>query len=39
MCYRCEKDASINGIDKYDVTTDLCITRARIVSHIADGLI
>ncbi|KAK1765950.1 Fructosamine kinase-domain-containing protein [Phialemonium atrogriseum] len=39
MCYLCEKYAPIDGIDKYDPRIDPSITGARIVPHVADGLI
>ncbi|EAQ82890.1 hypothetical protein CHGG_11066 [Chaetomium globosum CBS 148.51] len=39
MCYLCEKYAPVDGIDKYDPTIDPSITGARIVPHLADGLI
>ncbi|KAK3997917.1 Fructosamine kinase-domain-containing protein [Cladorrhinum sp. PSN332] len=39
MCYLCEKYAPIDGIDKYDPMIDPSITRARIVPHLAEGLL
>lgn len=39
MCYLCEKYAPIDGIDKYDPMIDPSITGARIVPHLAEGLI
>jgi protein-ribulosamine 3-kinase len=39
MCYLCEKYAPIDGIDKYDQRIDPSITGARIVPHLAEGLI
>jgi hypothetical protein len=39
MCYLCEKYAPIEGIDKYDPKIDPSITGARIVAHLAEGLI
>jgi hypothetical protein len=39
MCYLCEKYAPIDGIDKYDPQIDPSITGARIVPHLAEGLI
>ena len=39
MCYLCEKYAPIDNIGKYDPQIDPKITGARIVPHLAEGLI
>lgn len=39
MCFLIEKYAPIYGIDKYDPRIDPSSTSARIVPHLAEGLI
>lgn len=39
MLYLCEKYAPLDGVDKYDPRIDPSLTGARIVPHLAEGLI